>query len=71
MTTKHEQAFDLATVKEAALAAGMSLPSESQIYNIDLSIPDNAVVYQSEKRGVTGALDTLKEWVGKAVEYFR
>ena len=67
LTTKHEQAFDLATVK----AAGMSLPSESQIYNIDLSIPDNAVVYQSETRGVTGALDTVKEWVGKAVEYFR
>lgn len=71
LTTKHEQAFDLATVKEAALAAGMSLPSESQIYNIDLSIPDNAVVYQSETRGVAGVLDTVKEWVGKAVEYFR
>lgn len=71
LTTKHEQAFDLATVKEAALAAGMSLPGESQIYNIDLSTPDNAVVYQREKHGAAGALDTVKEWIGKAVEYFR
>ena len=71
LTTKHEQAFDLATVKEAALAMGMSLPSESQTYNIDLSTPDNAVVYQSERRGAAGAMDQIKEWVGVAVEYFR
>lgn len=71
LTTKHEQAFDLATVKEAALAMGMSLPSESQTYNIDLSTPDNAVVYQSERRGVAGTIDQIKEWVGTAVEYFR
>lgn len=37
LTAQHEQMFDLATVKEVAEAAGMSKPSSSQIYYIDLS----------------------------------
>jgi len=71
LQTKHEQAFDLATVKEAALAMGMGLPSDSQIYYIDLSDPDNAVVHQPPKQGFTGVLTQIKEWIGAAVEYFR
>ena len=38
---EHEQAFDLSGVKEAATEAGMSQPSDSQIYYIDLSEPDS------------------------------
>lgn len=70
LQTKHEQAFDLATVKEAAMAAGMGLPSDSQIYYIDLSTPDNAVVHRQPREGAAGLMDTVKTWVGKAVEYF-
>ena len=36
LLTQYEQKFDLASVKAAAEAAGMSPPSESQIYYIDL-----------------------------------
>ena len=36
LLTQYEQAFDLSSVKEAAEAAGMTIPSESQIYYIDL-----------------------------------
>lgn len=71
LNTRHEQAFDLATVKEAALAAGMSLPSDSQVYYIDLSAPDHAVVHQQGDTGGDGFLSGLKHWLGVAVEYFR
>ena len=46
LTAQYEQTFDLSTVKEAAEAAGMSKPSSSQIYYIDMSGADSAVVYQ-------------------------
>ena len=52
LQVKYEQAFDLTSVKESAEAAGMSQPSESQIYYIDLSDPDNAVVYQDQESGL-------------------
>lgn len=44
LQTQYEQAFDLATVKEAAEAAGMRQPSEGQIYYIDLPGEDQAIV---------------------------
>ena len=71
LRTKYEQAYDMATIKEAATAAGMTQPSESQIYYIDLSDPDNAVVYQSEKDGVLQWLEHLGQQLYAAVEYFR
>ena len=49
LTAEYEQMFDRATVKEAAEAAGMTKPSASQVYYIDLSNGDNAVVYQKEE----------------------
>ena len=36
LLTRYEQAFDLATVKEAAQSAGMRQPDDSQIFYIDL-----------------------------------
>ena len=71
LMTKYEQAFDLTSVKEAALAAGMSLPSDSQIYYIDLSDPDNAQVYAQESGGLKAALEKAEEGIGAVVEYFR
>ena len=71
LMTQYEQAFDLVSIKEQALAAGMSLPSDSQVYYIDLSDPDNAVVYEQESQGMTYVLEQVWESILRAVEYFR
>ncbi|MGM9619602.1 MAG: hypothetical protein ACI3W8_07220, partial [Oscillospiraceae bacterium] len=73
LTTKHELTFDLSTIKQQAEAAGMSKPSDSQTYYLDLSGNDNAVVHETAGQG--GALRTLaasfKQSVCAVVEYFR
>ena len=71
LTAQHEQMFDLATVKEVAEAAGMSKPSSSQIYYIDLSEGDSAVVYEEAEPGVLSQLlESLHHGVYAVVEYF-
>lgn len=71
LTAEYEQMFDRATVKEAAEAAGMTKPSASQVYYIDLSNGDNAVVYQREESTVLSRLLTsLNHGVYAVVEYF-
>lgn len=71
LTAQYEQMFDRATVKEAAEAAGMTKPSASQVYYIDLSNGDNAVVYQKEEPSVLSRLLTsLNHGVYAVVEYF-
>lgn len=71
LTAQHEQMFDLATVKEVAEAAGMSKPSSSQIYYIDMSGSDNAVVYQRQEAGVLSRVFTsLSHGIYAVVEYF-
>ena len=71
LTAEYEQMFDRATVKEAAEAAGMTKPSASQVYYIDLSNGDNAVVYQKEETTVLSRLLTsLNHGVYAVVEYF-
>lgn len=52
LNAEYEQMFDKATVKEAAEAAGMSVPTASQITYVDLSEGDTVVVYQEEEPGV-------------------
>ena len=71
LLAQYERAFELAGVKEAALEAGMSLPSDRQNYYVDLSAPDSAEVYTSEKEGLNGLLPALVQAVQTAVEYFR
>ena len=71
LITQHERAFDLSSVKEAAVAAGMSQPSDSQIYYIDLSDPDTATVHEPEENGVMAVVEDVAEGVGAVVEYFR
>lgn len=71
LQTQYEQAFDLVSIKERAMAAGMSLPSDSQVYYIDLSDPDNAVVYEQESDGVLQVLEQVWQSILHAVEYFR
>ncbi|MPN64471.1 hypothetical protein SDC9_212246 [bioreactor metagenome] len=71
LTPQYEQTYDLAAVKEAAEAAGMTKPSNSQIYYIDLSDGDNAVVYQQKDPGVLSRLLTsLNHGIYAVVEYF-
>jgi len=71
LSAEYEQMFDLATVREAAEAAGMTKPSASQICYLDLSEGDSAVVYQKEDPGVLSrALTSLNHGVYAVVEYF-
>lgn len=71
LTTKYEQMYDLTDVKEAAEAAGMTKPSSSQIFYIDLSGGDNAVVYQETDPNVLSRLLTsLNHGIYAVVEYF-
>ena len=59
------------TTRKAAEAAGMSKPSNSQIYYVDLSDGDSAVVYQQEEPGVLSRLLTsLNHGIYAVVEYF-
>ena len=71
LTTEYEKMFDLATVKEAAEAAGMVKPGSRQICYIDLSEGDSAVVYRQEDPSVlTRVLTSLHHGVYAVVEYF-
>lgn len=71
LTAEYERMFDLATVKEAAEAAGMSKPGSSQIGYIDLSDGDSAVVYQKEDPSVLSrVLASLNHGIYAVVEYF-
>ena len=71
LLTRYEQAFDLTTVKEAAQAAGMSQPDDSQIYYIDLPGEDQVVSYGNQE---TSVLSRFFAAIGRniyaAVEYF-
>ena len=61
LLTQYEQTFDLSAVKEAALAAGMNLPSDSQIYYINLPGENQATVHRAEKNPVKDFLLELEE----------
>jgi len=72
LLTKYEQTFDLATVKEAAEAAGMSKPTGAQIEYVDLSGADTAVVYQAGAGGLlSGIAERVEQGFAALVEYFR
>lgn len=72
LVTRYEQAFDLAAVETAAEQAGMNKASTGQIYYVDLSSPDTAVVYQTEEHTVLSKLFTsMGHGMYAFVEYFR
>lgn len=72
LLTAYERTFDLATVKAAAEAAGMSKPSSGQIQYIDLSGADSVEVYAAggaaALNGLTEKAESLWAYV---LEYFR
>ncbi len=72
LLAQYEQAFDLATVKDAAQAAGMSQPSDSQIIYLDLPGQDRAVTYNAPEAGVFSRIAaTVSKSVYTVLEYFR
>lgn len=71
LTAQYERMFDQNAVKEAAEAAGMSKPGSSQIYYIDLSDGDSAVVYQQAEPSIlTRLLTSVNHGIYAVVEYF-
>ena len=72
LLTEYEKTFDLATVKTAAEAAGMSKPTSGQIVYIDLSGSDTAEVYAAGgSAALNGLTDKVSQAWAYAVEYFR
>lgn len=71
LTAEYQQMYDLSAVKKVAEAAGMAKPVSSQVYYLDLSNGDSAVVYQTESPSVLSRLAaSLHHGVYAVVEYF-
>ena len=71
LTARYQQMFDMASVKEAAEAAGMSKPSSTQMSRLELSAGDTAVAYQQKEPGLLSRiLSSLHGGVYAVVEYF-
>lgn len=71
LTARYQRMFDMASVKEAAEAAGMSKPSGTQMSRLDLSAGDSAVAYQQKEPGLLSRiLSSLHGGVYAVVEYF-
>ena len=74
LTAQFELKFDQAKPEAAVAADGtLAKPNSNQSVYIDLSEPDNAVVYGSEKQstGVDGFFKTVGDLFSSVVEYFR
>ncbi len=72
LLSRYERTFDLAAIKEAAEASGMAKPSASQICYVDLSAPDNVVLYRHADETVMQRVFTaVGQDVVSAVEYFK
>lgn len=71
LTAQYHQMFDMASVKEAAEAAGMAKPTSTQMGRLDLSVGDSAVSYRQKESGLLDRmLSSLHGGVYAVVEYF-
>ena len=71
LTAQYQRMFDMASVKEAAEAAGMSKPSSTQMSQLDLSAGDSAVAYRQKEPGLLRRiLSSLHGGIYAVVEYF-
>ena len=71
LTAQYQRMFDMASVKEAAEAAGMAKPSSTQMGRLDLSAGDSAVAYRQKEPGLfSRILSSLHGGVYAVVEYF-
>lgn len=64
LLTEYEQTFDPSAVKEAAAAAGMTQPSDSQVYYISLPGEDRARAHRQE----AGPLEKFFTAVGRGID---
>lgn len=71
LLTKYEQTFDLSAVKEAAAAAGMIQPSDSQIYYIALPGEDQITAHQPERGPLEKFFTAVGRGISSTAEYFR
>lgn len=73
LEAQYEETFDMDTLERAVAADGtLSQPTGEQSVYIDLSEPDNAVVYGSEQAtGIAGFFQAVGNLISDAVEYFR
>lgn len=70
LTARYEKMYDLSTVKARAAAEGMSKPTSSQIYYVDLSGGDTAEVFEKKDAGILRRLvDSLHNGFYAVVEY--
>ncbi len=71
LRTHYEQAFDLTGVEKNAEAAGMTQPSEGQVFYINLPGQDQTVVYNQMGDGILGRIfDAVVQYIRTALEYF-
>ncbi len=73
LNAEYSKVFDKATVKAAAVSAGMTEPSNSQMYYMDLSGGDSAIVYAVEQAPSAWEKTSasMQHQIGRLVEYFR
>ena len=66
----YESAFNMAEIEDYAIhTLGMQKPRANQIYYIDTSSPDKAVVIADSEN--TGFVDRVSDLLSGAIEYFR
>lgn len=68
LLTQYEQTFDMGGIESDMTAAGrMNKPSSSQTHYLELSEPDNTIVFEDNG----GAMGALENKLLKIVEYFQ
>lgn len=75
LRTDYELAFDLTGIEQAVTANGsMVKPQSEQVIYLDISEPDNVVLFEEEETplaGVEGAWASIREVFFNVVEYFK
>lgn len=70
LMARYEMAYDLGAIESAVTAEGtMSRPQPGQTIYVDLTEPDNVVLYQQEETSL-GFFEQVEEWIGNILAYF-
>lgn len=70
LTARYEMAYDLGAIESAVTAEGtMSRPQQGQTIYVDLTEPDNVILYQQEESSL-GFFDQVEEWIGNILACF-
>lgn len=71
LQSRYERSYDLSAIEKAVTADGsMSRPQSGQIIYVDLTEPDNVVVYGEDGDRAGGFLDAVAEIVQNILAYF-